>query len=444
MNGPELRKRAAQNINRILYQGAYQNIIIANLSASKQFTPQEKTYIIDSITGVVTLRKRLDWIISCFSSKPSKRLERLVRIYLAIGIFDLLEQSNIPAYAVINEIVEAVKLGIGKKAAGYVNGLLRSVHRESSSISFPDLKHDPVKSLSIQYSHPEWMIERWIERFGIQDTKHLCVWNNTKHPLTIRVNTLKRNFSEFIQYLSDNNLTVDVGQNLENMFRIRSGSSLFQSEWFSNGYFSVQSQSSALAVLAMEPDPNDTIIDLCAAPGGKSTYCAELMKNSGVIVSSDTSVKRLHLLKDSVKRLGITCINIVCSDYTSFKYKGADKIIVDVPCSGLGTLHQKPDIRWKRRKSDLAELAELQYSILSGSTKLLKTGGTILYSTCTIEPEENENVIGRFLDRHPHFRLEQCSAIQKIFTSKKDMLYTLLPFKHNLDGSFIAKLREIE
>jgi 16S rRNA (cytosine967-C5)-methyltransferase len=446
MDSVSLRKTAVNYLHRILYQSAYLNILTSHIAESPKLTAQEKGYLIDVVTGVVVWRKKLEWIVSQYSSISIQKLEHRILLYLLIAIYELVESHSNPDYTIVYDTVESVKQERGKQTAGFINGVLRAVQNGKNTIQFPDIERNPVKNISIRYSHPEWMIERWTERYGINDTEYLCQWNNSKHPIVIRVNTLKPDKNRFIEYINKEYQTSASSINeFPNFLKfISPPGTLFHTAWFTNGYFSVQSIPSALAVMTLEPTEGNVIIDLCSAPGGKAAYIAELMGDKGRVIAVDINSNRLKLVRETAKRLGITCITTVCADGTVFDCPPADKVLLDAPCSGFGTLHQKADIRWKRPKKDIYELADIQYRLMQNASRLVKPGGVIVYSTCTIEPEENEEIIIKFLKNNYNFIEEQISLLSCLSITLSNNYVTLLPFKHNFDGSFIAKLQRIE
>jgi len=444
MTSAELRTKAVHYLDRILYKNAYHNILIPQINSIPDLSPGDKAYLAETITGVVILRKKLEWIISSYSKKPIKKLEQKVLIFLLVGVYNLLEDPMIPDHASINEVVEAVKRQNNTKTAGFVNGILRTIQRDVSNISFPSIKKDPVLSISTRYSHPEWMVERWLNQYGLENTEFLCNWNNKKQPVTIRVNRVKKDWQDFIKYLKNEDMICKTNDLIPYMFQVNKASKLLSSPWFDNGYFSIQSISSALAVLELNPQPGETVVDLCAAPGGKTTFMAELMQNNGAIIAIDINKNRLNLLKTNLNRLKLTCVTTKCLDAEKIENLRADKVFVDVPCSGFGALNKKPDIRWKRQLTDIEDLSKLQYEILSSAARIVKPGGTILYSTCTIEPEENEQLIERFTAKNKNFDVLPVKILNKKFNASENKTLTLLPFEHDLDGSFIAKLRKIE
>jgi len=443
MTPNRLRHSAVHYLIRIFHKGAFLNILLTTIRSSDTFTPQGKSYLVKTLTGVVIWKRKLDWIVRHFSSVPVQKLERKIYYYILTGIYNLIDCPELPHYSVINEVVEAVKREKGEKTAGFVNGVLRSVQRDASRVQFPDRESNPVGSLAVRYSHPDWMVKRWYKRYGYAHTEELCQWNNSVQETTIRLNTLKPDINRFLAFCRENNCLLNRCKQDSRFYRAANAGMLIHSRWFREGYFTIQTLSSGLPAIALNPEQNATVVDICAAPGGKATLLAELMQNTGKIVAIDIHLNRLHLLKDAVRRLGISTIYPVCADSTTTQLKEADYILIDAPCSGLGTLRLKPDIRWKRTEEQIKELTLIQRQLLENASRSIKPGGVIVYSTCTIEPEENEGVVQEFVQSHSAFRLAPLDEISSEITTEGQDFLSLLPFEHHLDGSFIAKIRRI-
>lgn len=444
MTPGKLRKEAVKHLNRILFHDAYLNIVSTEISTNSHLSISDKTYLLSTIKGVIIWYKKYQWIISQKSRIPVKKIEREILLYLLCGLQNLLDDTHIPEYSAVNEIVDSVKSRHGRKAVGFVNGILRAVQRDDGKFGFPEIEKDGIAHISVVYSHPEWMVERWIQRYGIENTIYLCEWNNrVSKETTLRVNRLKPDYELFIQYCKENGYFAGELDGLPQFIRVKNASGLINSVWFANGYFTMQSVSSGLSALALAPEEDSTTADLCAAPGGKTALISELMKNSGIVISSDIHLNRLRLVRESAERLGCSNVRLVCGDATSLQLFGTDFVLIDVPCSGLGTIHLKSDIKWKRQPEQNAELTEIQRDILENAARVVKPGGVIVYSTCTIEPEENEQIIEQFLKNNRNFRPEPLPKLPLINMPENDYRVSILPFIHNLDGSFIAKLRRI-
>jgi len=444
MTTVRLRIHAARYLNRIIYKGAYLNIILTTIFSSQQYNHSEKAYLHKTLNGVIIWHKKYEWIVSRFSSVPINKIERKILLYIFIALQNLLEDERIPDYSAINEIVEAVKKENGKKAANFANGILRAVQRDIAQIPYPDKIKEPVENLSIRFSHPAWMVERWVNRYGFRNTEKICSWNNRfSNETTIRINTLKTDIQQFIGYCRENGHYIKKWKQYPRFYQLKNLSSLLRSHWYDEGYFVVQTVSSGIPPLVLNPGYNSVIADICAAPGGKTSLLAEYMRNTGNIIAVDSLMGRLRLVRENIHRLGIKNVALACADGRHMKLRNVDGILLDVPCSGLGILNQKPDIRWKRKPEQVDELSVIQLNILSNTAKCVKPGGILVYSTCTIEPEENEQVVDAFLKTNKNFVAEPLQDIPYTKLLGKETNITILPFIHNLNGSFIAKLRRI-
>jgi 16S rRNA (cytosine967-C5)-methyltransferase len=444
MTSVRLRKDAIKYLIRIFHNGAYLNIILSNINTSSKYNPIEKSYLAATLRGVVIYRQKYEWIISKLSKINVKKLEQKILYYLMAGIQNLIG-DKLPGYAALDSIVEAVKQEKSVKAAGYVNGVLRAFQRSINNIEYPDKSKKPVQFLSVFYSHPEWMIKRWINRYGFENTEKLCAWNNKETTeTTIRINRLKSDSDRLFDFCVQNGITLKQNKDFPAFYSAESIGALIRSEWFLQGYFIIQAVNSSIPVYTLNPSPGTVVYDLCAAPGGKTTLIAEIMQNSGKIVAVDNHDNRLKLIRDNCKRLGISNARFVCDDSSEVNFQPADYILLDVPCSGLGVLNQKSDIRWKKTEKQIVEIVKLQKRLLYNAVKMLKKDGILIYSTCTIEPEENEELVEIFLNDNPDFKLENIDLLQKYNQHNNKPYLNVLPFVHKMDGSFIAKIKRIK
>jgi 16S rRNA (cytosine967-C5)-methyltransferase len=352
--------------------------------------------------------------------------------------------DKVPDFAAVNQAVELVKIN-DKKATSFVNGVLRNILRNKDEFNKIDIKNK-IEKLSIEYSHPEWFVDKFIKIYGEDFVKTLMNVNNTSPGLTIRVNTLKCKKEELAKMLSSKGIECIDGR-LREALLLKGFSSIEKSEEFNEGLFTIQDESSMLAVRVLDPKAGDRILDLCSAPGGKSTGMAQLMDNKGEILSFDIHEHKLALINKNAKRLGIDIIKTRLKDSTVLdeEYKDwADKVLLDAPCSGLGLIRKKPEIRWTVTQKDIIELQKIQMDIISNASSYVKKGGTLVYSTCSISQEENEEIIQYFLDKNENFKLESICKylpddIKKDDTCSKGYI-KLFPNIHGLDGFFIAKL----
>ena len=400
--------------------------------------------------GVIRWMRRLDWFLNGFYRGNYEKCLPEVRNALRVALYQILFLNKIPYSAAVNEAVEFVKRIHGDKHAGVVNGLLRTIIRTLENLVWPTREIDEVNYLGIIQSHPNWMVRRWINRFGFDDAVKLCEENNRRPVMALRVNTLKISVSDFENYLKEKNLFYKKGNYLDNFFSTKTMSKLFTDEYFKQGFFSIQDESAGLVSKLLDPKKEELILDLCSAPGGKTSHISELMGNEGKIIAVEKYLSRLEIMRTNLNRLGVKNVETfhdnVCEPETTELKESligkADKILIDAPCSGLGVLSKKPDIKWKREPEDIINLQKIQLEILESSVKYLKDSGVILYSTCTTEKEENIDVVNLFLKDNPEFKIENASAFVDNSVVNNDGCIELFPHKNKTDGAFSVRLKK--
>jgi 16S rRNA (cytosine967-C5)-methyltransferase len=318
-------------------------------------------------------------------------------------------------------------------------------------LPWPDKEKEPVRYLTVRYSHPEWMVRRWWKRWGFTETEKLCCLNNEPSPTWIRTNTLKITREDLYKLLQAEGVKVELGARVPESLLIQDFGALERLESFQAGYFTVQDESSQLVAHVLQPRSGQSVLDACSAPGGKATHIAQLMANKGEILAFDIHPHKLELVRQLTERLGIGIIHPVLGDarvLPGVKPRSMQRVLVDAPCSGLGIIRRKADLRWQKKESDIQALAELQLQILEQAAKCVAVGGELLYSTCTIEPEENFEVAKTFRMNHPEFEVSNITGTipfmqleeQDIKPLQKGMLQ-LLTQRHGTDGFFLAKFR---
>ncbi|MBK6772879.1 MAG: 16S rRNA (cytosine(967)-C(5))-methyltransferase RsmB [Ignavibacteria bacterium] len=398
--------------------------------------------------GVIRWMRRLDWFLNGFYRGNYEKCLPEVRNAMRVALYQILFLNKIPYSAAVNEAVEFIKRIHGEKHAGVVNGLLRTIIRTLENLVWPTREIDEVNYLGIIQSHPNWMVNRWIKRFGFDEAVKLCEENNKRPVMALRVNTIKISTSDFEEYLKTKNLYYKNGNYLDNFFTTKTMSKIYTDDYFKQGFFSIQDESAGLAAKLLSPEKDELIIDVCSAPGGKTSYISEMMNNQGQIIAVDKYLSRIEVMQKNFERLGVKNAKVIhddISDPRTAELKDlligkADKILVDAPCSGLGVLSKKPDIKWKREPDDIVQLQKLQIEILENALKYLKPEGKIIYSTCTTETEENMNVIENFLNAHPEFSIENAADFVPEKVVNKDGCIELFPHIHNTDGAFSARL----
>lgn len=398
--------------------------------------------------GVIRWLRRLDWFLNGFYRGNYEKCLPEVRNALRVALYQILFLNKIPYSAAVNEAVEFIKRIHGEKHAGVVNGLLRTIIRTLDNLVWPTREIDEVNYLGIIQSHPNWMVNRWITRFGFDEAVKLCEENNKRPVMSLRVNNLKISVPDFENYLKEKNLFYRKGNFLDNFFTTKTMSKIYTDEYFKAGYFTIQDESAGLVANLLSPAKGDTVLDVCAAPGGKTSHISELMNNEGKIFAIEKYLSRAEIMNRNFARLGVKNAKTIHDDISepgSPELKEsllgkADKILVDAPCSGLGVLSKKPDIKWKRDIEDIGKLHKLQTEILENSLKYLKPEGVIVYSTCTTELEENTGVLKKFLQNHNEFSVDNAAKYVDSKAVNKDGCIELFPHIHNTDGAFSVRL----
>ncbi len=419
-----LRQRAANSeFTEALLDAA---LTQSSLATKDRALCQELVY------GVARWQATLDWLIDRRTGGRAQKAE--LWNLLRLGLYQLFWLDRVPDHAAVNETVELAKRGGFGAQAGFVNALLRGClrDREATDRALADLR---TAKPDLGYSHPEWLWFRWQDRWGAERAAQLMEWDNTPPKTYARINTLKAEAGKLLaRWREQEDMEYDfflrdwTGENL--MFELKSHPPLAKLPSFHEGLFYVQDPSTLLAVRELDPQPGETVLDLCAAPGGKTTYLAQLMQNRGCIVAGDTAPERLRLLQENCARLGVTCVEPVLLQENGPSVIGDrrfDKVLVDTPCSNTGVIRRRVDLRWRIRSEEIERLRATQLDLLCRSAALVKPGGRLIYSTCSLEPEENRAVVEAFLSANPTFKLE----------SERE----LLPFRDGVDGAYVAGLR---
>ena len=405
--------------------------------------PRERGFVRELVYGVVRWLLRLDHVIAQHSKVKPQRMERAVLAALRVGAYQLLFLDQVPPWAAVSEMVEVVK-GMGKgQAAGFVNAVLRAI-AEGGKGKLPDREENPQEYLSIAFSHPGWVVGDWFKRWGLEETERLCAANNLIPPLTIRVNTLLGEREELLGRLALEGRRAYPTPYSPWGLILQDEEGFTKSELFKEGWFQVQDEGAQLISMLLSPEPGERVLELCAAPGGKATHMAQMMGGRGEVVAVDISPEKLSLLKENCRRLRIT--NVKAERYDArgplpFSPEGFDRVLVDAPCTGLGVLRRNPDGKWRVKEEDVKRLSELQFEILQEGARMLKRGGVLLYSTCTLTREENEGVVERLLEKGDFQLLEPPLSLPPSFFTQEGHFLSL-PHRHGTDGFFAALLKK--
>ncbi len=438
------RKAALELLCRIETEGTYSNLGLNDALASKQYTPADRRLLTRLVYGVLENRLYIDAVIRKYSKTVPEKMKPWVLNALRIALYQIGWMDRIPAAAAINESVKLVKLRHGA-LSGFANGVLRTALRQG--VALPEMDHESPEGLSLLYSHPVWLVERWVNQFGMERTESILKANNTPSVLTLRTNRLKGSRENLMKILINQGIRADKSPLLDDALLV---SELGDCELpdipaFQQGYFTVQDISSMLVAKAMAPLAGERILDLCAAPGGKTTHIAEIMGDKGEIIAQDIHAHKVKLIEENALRLGITTIQPVQGNALEFNEEwqdGFDHVLLDAPCSGTGIIRKKPEIRYNRKPEDIKALSELQFSLLEQAKAYVKNHGQLIYSTCTMEYEENEGVLQRFISENPDFNLIDVNEnIPETLRSSSPTI-RIFPSDNGLDGFFIAVMKK--
>jgi len=442
MSQPLARMTALEVLNKVEINGAYANLALAEQLRRRSLSEQDRRLATELAYGTVKALGTLDWMIEHYIKMPRKKLSPVVLNILRLGFFQLFFLPRIPAPVVCNETVALAAQRGHRGIISFVNAVLRSAVRDPNRAVLPPREKQPVEHLALKYFHPVWMVRRWFERLGADECEALCQANNAVPPVTARVNTLKTDRESLL-----NTLAVGGAAAARPSSLVPEGIILDEHEALDRlpalqaGLMQIQDESSMLASHVLRPRPGEFIIDACGAPGGKTTHIACLMGNQGRVLSIDIHKHKLALVKHNARQLGISIVETRQFDAASLHrhFRGqADRVLVDAPCSGLGVIRRKPDSRWRKKEDAIKELPALQQAILASAADCVKPGGVLVYSTCTTEPEENEEVINIFLARRDDFMADVAGAWLPYPTQEK--FVQLWPHRDGVDGFFIARL----
>jgi 16S rRNA (cytosine967-C5)-methyltransferase len=439
LNEQKPRQIAARVLQQRRDNGEFTEDLLETTLAAAQLSPADRGLCQEIVYGAVRWQAALDWLIA--RKTPGRVQKNPLQNILRLGLYQIFWLDRIPPHAAVHEMVELAKEAGYVSQSGFVNAVLRGYLREFAETKklLADLK---VSDPALGYSQPAWLVEKWQKRWGEEMTAQLLAWNNTPPKTFARVNTLKTDATRLIEKWREENVEYDfvrhdflggaglpVGHHgdFENLiFELKSHPPLNSLASFRDGWFYIQDPSTLLAVRELDPQPGETILDLCAAPGGKATFIAQLMNNQGRLVAHDIFADRLKLIEENCRRLGVTCVKTVSSSEFAIPSSQFDRVLVDAPCSNTGVMRRRVDLRWRIQPHEIERLRATQLDLLKQAALRLKPGGTLIYSTCSLELEENSRVVQQFLAELPGFKLES--------------EWELLPFVDEVDGAFVATL----
>ena len=436
------RSAALKALLRVETEDSYSNLVLDSVLDSSGLDGRDQALATAIFYGVLEKRITLDSIIGTFSRTPVRKLSPTVREILRVGVYQIRYLEKIPPSAAVNECVTLAKKNGEFRAAGFVNAVLRNLLRSPEKVRLPDENREPVRYRSIRYSCPEELVTFWREQYGPETADRILRGSSEKPDFFIRVNNTRTSEQQLLERLRAEGIEAEPVPWPEGALRVtKNAGALRNSPCFQEGLFHVQDLASQLCCRALDPQPGERVVDVCAAPGGKTFTLAERMENRGEVVSCDVYPQRVRLVDSGAKRLGLTAVHAQVRDAADPQEKlpPAARVLCDVPCSGLGVIRRKPEIRYKFPMS-LDSLPDLQYRILCKSAALVERGGVLVYSTCTLNPAENAGVAGRFLREAEDFEpLPLClpGGIERAVEEPPHQL-TLIPEPHGSDGFFIS------
>lgn len=428
---------------------AYSNLLLNDALKKANLSPRDRGLLTELVYGTIQRRNTLDWILNGLVKKGVPSLEMWVRQLLRMGVYQLRYLDRIPPRAAVHETVQIAKRKGHKGIAGLVNGVLRSYLRRKEEWKLPD-SPSTVKERALLTSHPEWMVKRFWEVYGPEEAEALLRANNRPPLVSLRINPLKVGRDELIRYLSGEYPEAGIRPSEISPQGIvfRGGGNPALHPKHREGWFTIQDESSMLVAEVVDPRPGQRGWDACAAPGGKTTHLAERMEDNGYLLACDIHPHKVQLIEEQVRRLGLTVVEAIQADARELPGTGRepfDFVLLDAPCSGLGVIRRKPDIKWSKKPSEVEALVRLQRQLLESAARMVAPGGVLVYSTCTMEPRENEEQVEHFLRQHPEFEADGGLAdklppvVRKRVISGKGWIQ-ILPHHFDSDGFFIARM----
>lgn len=430
------REAALDVLVRIEQDKSYSNLLLNQTLQKYRLERADAGLATEIVYGTIQRLNTIDYFLEPFVAKGLGKLQPWVRSLLRLSFYQLYYLERVPDHAVVNEAVTIAKRRGHQGISGMVNGVLRNVIRRKAELVIPgDLPAE--RRIALGASHPEWMVRRWVAQFGEQTAERICEANNEPPRVSLRANALVGSRDALVARLQERGLDAEPSAVAPAGVLVRGGGNMALTPEYAAGLFSVQDESSMLVAEWVDPQPGERVLDCCAAPGGKTAHLAEKMQDRGEIIACDIHEHKEKLIREQAERLGLKSIRTLVTDAKELDKRFAegsfDRILLDAPCSGLGVIRRKPDMKWGKEERELGEICSVQRAILDAVHPLLKPGGVLVYSTCTIEKAENEDMIRSFLDKHPEFELDPPPHA-------KDASIQIFPFDFGSDGFYIARL----
>lgn len=441
-----LRKTALELLTRIEKGNSFSHLLISDTIDKSELNIQDENLLVEIVYGTIERKLTLNYYLSPFINK-NKKMDSWILTLLQMSVYQMEFLDKVPDYAIINEAVEIAKQKGHRGTGALVNGILRNFQREGAP-NLDSIK-DKVKRLSIETSHPEWLVKLWISDYGYETAKKICESNLTRKPMTLRTQVLKNDRDNLIKQLANIDINARKSTVTKQGVVIESGN-VIKTSLLGLGNATIQDESSMLVSEILDVKPEMNVLDCCSAPGGKTTHIAEIMENKGRIVAHDLHQNKMKLVNNHAQRLNLSIIEATPCDARELtqthEEESFDRVLIDAPCSGLGVIRSKPDIKYNKTEADIEKLQTVQQAILEEAAKVLKKDGQLVYSTCTINTLENEEVIKDFLNKHPVFEVDAHftdDLPQSVIEDSRitDYGIQLFPYTANSDGFFISRLK---
>jgi 16S rRNA (cytosine967-C5)-methyltransferase len=451
-NGEEARSArevALDVLIRVERDQSYSNLLLDKALHDQALKRSDAALATELVYGTIQRLNTIDYFLEKFVHNGIRHLQPWVRCLLRLSFYQLLYLDRIPAHAAVHEAVNiAKKRGRGGGTAGLVNAVLRNALRHPERLEVP-AEGPPVRRIALKHSHPEWLVARWMRQYGEETAEAICAANNLPPRGSVRANAMRTSREQLVERLRADGLDASPSPLAPSGIIVQRGGNLARTRWYREGELSIQDESSMLVAEIVAPLPGMRVLDCCAAPGGKATHMAEMMRDAGEICAVDLHAHKVKLIEEQARRLNLSCIRAIACDARQlpdrFAPQSFDRILLDAPCSGFGVIRRKPELKWRKSEADITALSALQQDLLRRVGKLLKPGGALVYSTCTIEREENESVVEAFVREHPEFVIDRTDFPQlpdpvRASLAQRGMVQ-ILPSDYGSDGFFIARLR---
>lgn len=439
-----VREIAFQSLLTICRDEGYSNIVVSKAIQKHKFADRDRRFYTELVYGTLRCLNYLDWIISQISTRKLKKLDPVCLAIIRLGLYQIFGMTKVPESAACNEAVKmATKFG-NKGMAKFVNAMLRNSIRRRDQFIIPDKDKNLTAYLALTYHQQDWLVRRWLEEYGPDDTERLCQYFDTIPALCLRVNTAVTSREDLLTELGKHGLPARPAAISPDGIYLDGNPGIHELTCLRDGRAIIQDEPSQLVAHIVDPQPHEVVFDVCAAPGGKTTHLATLGGPSCVVYGGDIHEHKLRLIEYNAQKLGLKNVRTLLQNGCTIgqKYAGkADRVLVDAPCSGLGVLRHKIDLRWRKNPSDLRTLPALQRRILDSASQCVRPGGVLVYSTCTMNDEENSRIVADFLKNHPEFHVENATQWLTV-PGHEGPFIQLLPQRDNLDGFFIARMKK--